>query len=71
MTIRRPLDLVYAVGCFGWPVGLFVFGGFKNSTGTTIIGVGSVLVLAATAIEMALRVRDRRRARRRRGVPER
>jgi hypothetical protein len=62
MQLRRPLDLLFALGSLGWPVGLFAFGGFNNDTGATIIGVGSLLVLASIAVELLLRGRARRRA---------
>ena len=64
MQLRRPLDLSLALGELGWPVGMFAFGGFRSDTGAIIIGGGSVLVLATMAIELLLRARDRRLARR-------
>ena len=63
MEVRRSLALFYALGWFGWPIGLFVFGGFESAAGATVIGVGCLLVLATLALELLLRRRDARRAR--------
>jgi hypothetical protein len=61
---RRPLDLFFALGSLGWPVGYFAFGGFDSDAGGTIIGVGSLVVVGSMAVELVLRGRDRRRGRR-------
>ena len=55
MELRRPLALVLAIGALAWPIGLFGFGGFDDSTGAAVTLVGSGLVLGAAAIELALR----------------
>ena len=60
MQLRRPLDLFFAVGSLGWPVGLFALGGFDDDAGTIVIGVGSLVVLATMASELLLRRRDAR-----------
>jgi hypothetical protein len=61
MTLRGPLPWLFATGMLGWPVGSWAFGGFHSATGALIIGVGSSLGISCVALELALRMRDRRR----------
>lgn len=62
LRLRRPLDLVFALGSLAWPVGYLAFGA-GDRTGDWLIVAGAVMVLAAMAAEVLLRERDKRRAR--------
>jgi hypothetical protein len=61
MTLRGPLRWLYVIGAIGWPVGGWGFSGFHTMAGALIIGIGSWLVLTCCTVEIALRLRDRRR----------
>jgi hypothetical protein len=57
VEIRAPLNMIFAIGCFGWPIGGFFFGGVEDPIGGAIIGIGSLMVLGAMGLELALRRR--------------
>lgn len=62
MRLRRPLIWLAALGGLGWSVS-YLFGGPETSAGGLIVGLGSLLVLSVWAIELGLRMWERRQRR--------
>jgi hypothetical protein len=62
MDLRRPFSWIFAIGCLGWPIGGFLFGGVDDPAGGLIILAGSLMVLGALLAEFLLRRRDSRRS---------
>jgi len=62
VRLRSPLIWFAALGGLGWAVS-YLFGGPETSAGGLIVGLGSLLLLSVWAIEIGLRIRERRQRR--------